>query len=335
MTKKEIEKSVRELLPEDYQLIYLTYYGSILYGTNSPESDQDFKGIYIPSKRDMFLGNFPKHISSSTGNDKTKNNENDIDVDLWSIQKFFEELYDGDTGAFDILFSMYQPNTIVFGSFHIVGTIMLHKGAFLSKNMRSFKGYALNQALKYGMKGKRYNNLSNALKVTQRFINYHKDISDTLLVDDLINNNLSLQQITGGFIVLENGNKYLSIEGKRYQNTITIKQMEKSLLKQVGAYGSRTKAAKDGQEWKSLSHALRIAYEMKSLVNQGMIQFPLPEKDEIKQVKSGFICLDVVVKKVEDLLSEMEYDLEICSYPKKPNKNKMDELLYSIVSVNI
>lgn len=36
------------LLPEDATLLYLTEFGSVLYGTNTPSSDTDLKGIYSP-----------------------------------------------------------------------------------------------------------------------------------------------------------------------------------------------------------------------------------------------------------------------------------------------
>jgi predicted nucleotidyltransferase len=39
-----------DLIGKDGYLLYLTKFGSHLYGTNGPNSDADYKGFYLPSK---------------------------------------------------------------------------------------------------------------------------------------------------------------------------------------------------------------------------------------------------------------------------------------------
>ena len=39
------------------------YFGSHLYGTSTPESDVDFKEIYVPHARDVLTGNVKEHMS--------------------------------------------------------------------------------------------------------------------------------------------------------------------------------------------------------------------------------------------------------------------------------
>ena len=43
------------------QLVFATLYGSKLYGTDSPTSDTDIRGVFIPNKRDLLLGTWPQH----------------------------------------------------------------------------------------------------------------------------------------------------------------------------------------------------------------------------------------------------------------------------------
>lgn len=40
-------------------------FGSHLYGTNTENSDMDFKGIYLPTAREIVLGTYKKTICSS------------------------------------------------------------------------------------------------------------------------------------------------------------------------------------------------------------------------------------------------------------------------------
>ena len=51
------------LLPEDATLLYLTEFGSVLYGTNTPASGTDLKGIYLPSIKSCILEQAPETIT--------------------------------------------------------------------------------------------------------------------------------------------------------------------------------------------------------------------------------------------------------------------------------
>jgi len=37
------------------KVVYVTIYGSKLFGTDNANSDTDYKGIFIPSKKDVLL----------------------------------------------------------------------------------------------------------------------------------------------------------------------------------------------------------------------------------------------------------------------------------------
>jgi hypothetical protein len=41
-------------------------HGSHLYGTNTPLSDLDIKGIFLPTIEQIFLNNIPKHITKNS-----------------------------------------------------------------------------------------------------------------------------------------------------------------------------------------------------------------------------------------------------------------------------
>ena len=54
-------------------------FGSHLYGTDTPSSDTDYKGIYLPEAKDCYLDNIKHTIDMSTGNSHSKNTKEDID----------------------------------------------------------------------------------------------------------------------------------------------------------------------------------------------------------------------------------------------------------------
>ncbi|WPK18090.1 putative nucleotidyltransferase [Escherichia phage BYEP02] len=80
-----------------------SYFGSHLYGTSTPESDVDFKEIFVPPARDILIGNVKEHMSKNTNNTSSKNTKDDIDHELYSLKYFFKLAADGETVALDML----------------------------------------------------------------------------------------------------------------------------------------------------------------------------------------------------------------------------------------
>ena len=66
--------------------------GSHLFGLNTPSSDKDYKGIFLPSAEEILLQRVPKTRNTTTGQKDAKNTAEDIDVELYSLGKFFEML---------------------------------------------------------------------------------------------------------------------------------------------------------------------------------------------------------------------------------------------------
>ena len=94
----------------DEKLIFKTYAGSKLYGTDSECSDTDIKGVFIPYKEDLILGKAPKHYSVSSNNQKEKNNKADIDETYYSIHYFLELILCFHLFAFLIINNLHFVN---------------------------------------------------------------------------------------------------------------------------------------------------------------------------------------------------------------------------------
>ena len=65
-------------------------FGSHLYGTNTEDSDADYKGVFLPTKKEILLNNIPKCRNFSTSNGLTKNNPNDLDEEIYSLHYFLK-----------------------------------------------------------------------------------------------------------------------------------------------------------------------------------------------------------------------------------------------------
>jgi predicted nucleotidyltransferase len=63
-------------------------FGSHLYGTNTPSSDLDIKGIYLPKAKDILLQRIAPVCSFSRPKDHgEKNSADDVDQEFYSPSK--------------------------------------------------------------------------------------------------------------------------------------------------------------------------------------------------------------------------------------------------------
>ena len=143
-------------------------FGSHLYGTNTPQSDQDFKGVFLPTKREVYLGKIPKSYRiDSKKNNNVKNTSEDTDCEMYSLHYFIKMACDGETSVLDML---HAPDNMLIYTSDIWKDITLNKHLFYTKNLRALIGYARRQASKYGIRGSRLNDAKKVLDYCQETI---------------------------------------------------------------------------------------------------------------------------------------------------------------------
>lgn len=288
-------------------LIVLMKYGSHLYGTNTPESDTDYKGVYMPSKEDMFLGKIKKVLppKEKKKEEGEKNTKEDVDIQLYSLQYFIKLACEGQTVALDML---HAPNNMLLTTSSIWGNITGLKHLFYTKNLNAFIGYAQGQAAKYGIKGSR---LNVALKVMNIITEkMHKSIH----IDQPITLSHIWEKlpITEHSYFVENTKdpniKQYQINGKILQHTMKLQYAYDILLNYYEQYGERARLASENKniDWKAVSHALRAAYQVEEILTEKTITFPLKQADWLKKVKSGKLDYKTVVS------IELEKMIEKC-----------------------
>ena len=274
------------LLPEDATLLYLTEFGSVLYGTNTPSSDTDLKGIYLPSIKSALLEQAPETIVHNTSGKDTRNTSDDVDITLYSITYYIDLLFKGEVGAIDILFSMFRDDTQHYCS-PAMQIFKDNHTKLVSKQSKAFVGYCMNQAAKYGIKGSRYGEL-----VT--FIDYLDTLTDdTVPISTILSTIPKLSYITVQMVSSKTqpiDTPYLQILGGLHADNITIAELKKRVLAKLATYGGRTILASQGVDWKALSHAYRVIYQFNELCKTNFIKFPLDAAPYIIQIKK---CNDV------------------------------------------
>lgn len=285
-------------LPEEYKVIYLTYFGSKLYGTDSEKSDVDIKGIFVPSMKDLILKKAQDQFTFKSNNSKNKNTAEDYDIELYSIHKFFELLKKGDTGVIDMLFSMFREDTILLSS-EASELIKANYQKFLTNNTKPFAGYCLQQTKKYGVKGSRYGSLKDLLQ-------YNGDFKITKEFYEAFKEKLSIPYVN--YTIDEYGMEYLEVLGRKYAFNSPYELTRKAWEKIEESYGVRSKKSNEesGFDAKAISHAYRVVKELQELLVNGFIKFPLKDAEYIRSIKYSEVDFEEVLMDIENQISALD-----------------------------
>jgi len=120
-------------MPENFEIIFESFAGSHLYGTNTPESDVDIRGVFIPNLS-YFTG-----FLNYTGQYEDKQN----DIVYFELRKFFKLCLDCNPNIIELLF-VPEEKWIKVNS--VWKRIIENKHLFISKKARwTFSGYAFSQ----------------------------------------------------------------------------------------------------------------------------------------------------------------------------------------------
>lgn len=316
-------------------LIMKCLFGSHLYSLQTPSSDKDYKGIYLPERDNLLLGNYAKHYSQSTGDDKSKNTAADIDVEIFSLPYFIELACKGETVAIDMLHADNRlPELIsdVKPLWCIWYQIQQRRTEFYTKDMKSYVGYARKQANKYGVKGSRMGDVErviNWLKFSkneeQRFTTTIRQVYTQLPTSEFIK--LVSQDTKQGEL------KFYEICGRKYQDTLTLEQLLTHAQGIYDEYGDRAKMAKLdlGVDWKAVSHALRASYQMLGILKDGDFDYPLPQTEFLLAVKTGQLnFVNEVQPELESVIQTIEKLAESSSLPSKVDRAYWDKWLLEV-----
>jgi len=309
--------------------IFKTKFGSHLYGTDTPSSDLDYKGIFKAPLSEIVLGRESHTIfeNKKSKNETGRNNPDAVDCEWIELRKFIKDCLDGQTYAIDMLFSpvnMWQPTDLFITK--IWSEIIDNRDKLLSKNVKPYIGYCRHQATKYGLKGSRLGELI-------RLIDWLKTlpVQDKLIKH--IDNFLESEFIWREQKDMERNGKitkqdFLVILEKRFPVDLIVKRILDSLDNMYQKYGVRAIEAMNNEniDWKAVSHAYRCMYQLAELAETGKIKFPLKDADKLKAIKLGQIpwkeCNEELYQLMEETIAKVENSKVL---PDKPDYKFWDE----------
>jgi len=336
----EILKQLKPLI--NGQLIYLSQYGSHLYGLNTENSDLDFRGVYIPTLDDIILKKDKDEINTELevevecyeevnkvingfplkGVIKAKKVK--VDVKIFSLQKFIQLCSKADTNALDLLFSWTNQDTesylYVVSGYYInpMAQIVTYKNKLINTDrLESPITYAFKQATKYSIKGNYIKLLDCLIELSDKLIVYNVEEFTKYIGELLEIEKDKLFIVTRDMKEKGGMQKFLSVLGVEHQFNLSMDKFKQRLQQKRNSYSDRSiQSGKDGgNDWKALSHAIRVLLEVKELLDTGNIQFPLKDKQFLLDIKQG---------KVEREFIDNFFNQELSNILERVQKNELD-----------
>ena len=271
-----------------HSLLYLALSGSRLFGSDTPLSDVDVKGVFLPSKQSLYLQTAPQQFSQNTNpsDSERKNTVSDVDVTVWSLQFWLKLLQRGDINAVSLLFSHTHKGAMLTGSDPAFAARLrdLEPRNLLKRSLGGMMGFAYSQAVKYSDKGKHLRAVCIALEHLERVTGTVGAVSETIVMTVA---DLALARVE----LSENGQPQLLILEKAFDLTASAAWALKPLQQLEQRYGKRSRIALEagGIDFKAFSHSLRVLEEMRLLHENGRIVYPHEATFAalLRDVKSG------------------------------------------------
>lgn len=294
-----------------------SYFGSHLYGTSTPESDVDFKEIFIPGARDIVIESAKNHFNMDTNSASTRNTKDDIDHELFSLKYFFKLASKGETVALDML---HTPDESIVKSDlpEVWEFIKANRSRFYTTDMKAYLGYVRKQAAKYGVKGSRMAALREVVEVLNNTPNEFKEFHESVKRKNKVNNianSLPVNEFCRWIHTKDDkgGDQvFYEVLGRKFQSSISVEMMKSSIYKLWEEYGDRARQAElnQGIDWKALSHAYRGGVQLLEIYRTGNLNYPLADASQILAIKKGEIDFKRVQHNLESVVADVEIEAE-------------------------
>jgi len=322
------------------RVLYRTIFGSRLYGTDLPESDYDYKTIYLPDMAELLIGTQFKNMAVQTDTDLAKAFSMLPSVPFSAQEEtipmscLLQDFFECQSYALEIVHAVQLNHAFVlkqfseYGSSHLAGSKELYLkfksvcdelvAQWKNKDASVMAGYAKAQARKYSIKGDRLNAARAALEWLRDLNSMNGGLykigSGFYLSSPAWGRLTQLCSMYPGLIALgeydiTKNSKImrpcLIILDKVIPFSTSVENALKTVTSAVDSYGARADAASkaEGKDWKALAHAIRIAQEGIDYLCRGSFYFP-------SEISTGWANTLRSIRKGEVPLETVVEDME-------------------------
>lgn len=294
--------------------------GSHMYGTNTPESDEDFVGIFMPSEEYVYGFKRMDEVDMSV-HDKDENGRNTkeaIDIKYYEFRKFVKLAMENNPNIIEILFAP-KENIIYVNEIGQRLLDMAERFPFQGLKQK-FLGYAFSQKHKMIIKKDNYFDLIKAKDFLKRF-----EPSLALFeVAEEMDKSLFKRRENGITGKLD----FYNVGDINLQPSVSIKNSIAMLDDRLAKVGNREDLyLKHAYDTKFAMHLVRLMIEGKMLLEKGVLTFPFEEetRNSLLEIRKGHFSVEFIMGLAEELerkIGEIKSPL-----PEKPRYDEIENFV--------
>lgn len=328
--------------------------GSRAYGTDTPESDTDLRGVFICPRRDFFGLNYSEQVSDAT-NDET----------YYEIGRFIDLLSKSNPNIMELLF--VEADCLKFRD--SILDLITPEMVLSRECERTFAGYAMSQIQKArGLNKKIVNPMEGPRKTILDFCYSVSGqgsipILGWLKERGLVQENCGLVKIPhmrdafGIFYSEDPERKYRGIirgDDTTEVNVSSIPKGEESIgwmTFNKDGFKKYCKEYHQYQEWlenrnedryskniehgknydsKNLMHTYRLLEMAEEIATEGHLQVRRPNHKFLMRIRNGEFEYDELIDMAEDKVAKIKIAYANCSLPSVPDRQGLKEILIEI-----
>lgn len=337
------------MIPEGSTVLLKIVHGSHLFGTSTPKSDKDYKGVVVPSRDSILMGRYPRtsYNESTKEDERAKNTSADTDVEMMTLKGFMELLRQGQTMALELLFCPQDSIVEVHPAWELM--VLPYRDQLVHRGVSAFFGYARQQAAKYGVKGSRVAAVRRTLELLETFDEakkigeYATAEDERLLAHVRANSDRPLMGEQPLVQVVQcrgpNGEPcdHLEVCNRKVPFHATVKYAKEVFRRIFDEYGKRALMAEknEGIDWKALSHAVRVGDQAIELLTTGHITLPRPNAALLLAIKQGELAYRSVAEMIESRLVEMTVLQASSKLPDEVDQKVIDGIVTRIHGLKV
>jgi predicted nucleotidyltransferase len=337
-------------------ILFLTRFGSHAYGTNTPASDEDFKGFCVPP-REYFLG-FNKRFEQAEGRDP--------DLVIYDVRKFMSLAADCNPSIIEMLWTDASDRLIVSDD---ALPILEARERFLSKKAKhTFCGYAVSQ-LKRIRTHRRW--LMEPPKEPPTRAQFGLPERTVIPKDQLLAAESEIKKVLESWDIdwepfdvatrIQTQNKIAEFMGmlmlpedslaRRAAHVIGYDENFIALLDKERGYRARMHEWHQYQNWKATRnparaeieakhgydckhgyHLVRLMRMAREILETGKVIVKRPDREELLHIRNGGWSYDQIVEWAERQDKELDAVMASSKLPKSPDRAALDQVCQDVVS---
>lgn len=286
--------------------------GSHLFGTSTPDSDEDYLGIFMPFDETVFGYRTCDQVDLGfvAKDDTGRNTRDAVDFTAHEYRKFIKLALDNNPNIIHALF-VNEENILFQDELGFASRLLeraedfVHKGAY-----RRFVGYAHAQQHKMKIKPQNYASLEEAISCLKCFDD-HRVLADVMAASNVRGTSPFKDEGKG---------KHIKCGDLSFERGVFVKKARRMIRHRLeNATNRHVLFTKHGFDTKFGSNLIHLLMSGRELMATGRIVFPLAYAQDILDVKNGKYTPEEIEKWSDDLLEDARQAYKKTHLPSKPS----------------